>query len=383
LVFCSAAISSFQSAGSAMSSNRSIRHHVAPATPHSALYEAADLGKKCGTLLLLENVMAQHFLLSAAARTLSPAKIMRMSECGVENVFLRLRWPETDGKPVCPQCGCMICYACRRPTGQLRWRCKACRGDFSITSGTLFAWHKLPLRTYLLAVVFFCNEVKGKSMLAFARDLDVQYKTAFVLAHKLREAMAASTKALRIGGEGCTAEIDGAWFGGHIRPENLTADRIDRRLVAHRSDKRKVVVAMRERGGRTLAQVFGAEADAVAAIRRRVAAGTILHADESPAWNPLHARFAMRRVNHQDGYSIAGACTNGAESYFSRLRRGELGHHHHIAGPYLARYAQEAAWREDLRRVSNGEQVHGVVRLALRCSPSVDFCGYWQRHRPA
>ncbi len=76
------------------------------------------------------------------------------------------------------------------PAGQLRWRCKACRHDFSITSGTLFAWHKLPLRTYLLAVVVFCNEVEGKSMLALASDLDVQYKTAFVLAHKLRGAIA-------------------------------------------------------------------------------------------------------------------------------------------------------------------------------------------------
>jgi hypothetical protein len=87
--------------------------------------------------------------------------------------------------------------------------------------------------------------------------------------------------------------------------------------------------------------------------------------------------------NHQDGYSIDGACTNGAESYFSRLRRGEFGHHHHIAGPYLVRYAQEAAWREDLRRVSNGEQVYGVVGLAMRCRPSVDFCGYWQRAQAA
>ena len=70
-----------------------------------------------------------------------------------------------------------------------------------------------------------------QSMLAFSRDLDVQYKTAFVLAHKLREAMASSTKAMGIGGEGRTAEIDGAYFGGHIRPENLAIDRIDRRLA--------------------------------------------------------------------------------------------------------------------------------------------------------
>ena len=327
--------------------------------------------------------MAQHFLLSAAARSLSLAKVMHLSDGGVEDVFRRLRWPETDGKPVCPDCGCAICYACRRPAGQLRWRCKACRRDFSITSGTLFAWHKLPLRTYLLAVVVFCNEVKGKSMLAFARDLDVQYKTAFVLAHKLREAMAASIKGLRIGGEGRVAEIDGAYFGGHVRPENRAADRVDRRLAGNKSGKRRVVVAVRERGGRTLPQVFAGEDAAVPAIRQRIARGTVVHADESPAWNPLHARFAMQRINHQHGYSINGACTNGAESYFSRLRRAELGHHHHIAGPYLVRYAQEAAWREDLRRVSNGEQAHGVVSLAMRSPPSVDFCGYWQRAQAA
>jgi transposase-like protein len=323
--------------------------------------------------------MAQHFLLSAAARSLSAAKVMRMSDNGVENVFLRLRWPDTDGKPVCPGCGCTICYACPRSTTGLRWRCKACRGDFSITSGTLFAWHKLPLRTYLLAIVAFCNEVKGKSMLACARELDVQYKTAFVLAHKLREAVASSMKALRIGGEGRVAEIDGAYFGGHVRPENLVADRIDRRLAENQSGKRQVVVVMRERDGRTLPQVYSAEEAAVPAIRQRINKGTVVHADESPAWNKLHARFAMQRINHQDGYSIGGACTNAAESYFSRLRRGELGHHHHIAGPYLLRYAQEAAWREDLRRVSNGEQAHSVVRLAMQCRPSVDFCGYWQR----
>jgi transposase-like protein len=222
--------------------------------------------------------MAQHFLLSAAARSLSPAKVMRMSDRGAENVFLRLRWPQTNGKPVCPQCGCQICYDCRRSDTQSRWRCKACRADFSVTSGTLFAWHKLPLKTYLMAIAVFCNEVRGKSMLAFCRHLDVQYKTAFVLAHKLREAMASASKALRIGGEGRTAEIDGAYFGGHIRPGNLAADRTDRRLAENQSGKRQVVVAMRERDGRTLAQVFASEADAVSTIRQRIAKGTTIYA---------------------------------------------------------------------------------------------------------
>ena len=94
--------------------------------------------------------------------------------------------------------GARSCYECRRPNGSLRYRCKACRKDFSLTSGTLFAFHKLPLQTYLAAIAIFCNEVKGKSALALSRDLGVQYKTAFVLSHKLREAMASEMKASRL-----------------------------------------------------------------------------------------------------------------------------------------------------------------------------------------
>jgi hypothetical protein len=60
-----------------------------------------------------------------------------------------------------------------------------------------------------------------------------------------------------------------------------------------------------------------------------------------------------------------------------------MGHHHHISGPYLLRFAQEAAWREDSRRVANGEQVTRVATLAMAAKPSVDFCGYWQRHQAA
>lgn len=69
--------------------------------------------------------MAQRFLLPAGARLLSAAKIMRMSDNGVENVLLRLRWPETDGKPMCPGCGCSICCACRHDRDSLRRILKA------------------------------------------------------------------------------------------------------------------------------------------------------------------------------------------------------------------------------------------------------------------
>jgi hypothetical protein len=87
-------------------------------------------------------------------------------------------------------------------------------------------------------------------------------------------------------------------------------------------------------------------------IRARIAKGTTVHADESGAWDGLHERFEMKRINHQEAYSLDGACTNQAEEYFSRLRRAEIGNHHHIAGAYLLRYAQESSWREEITAAS-------------------------------
>jgi transposase-like protein len=107
--------------------------------------------------------VTQHFLLSRSAKMLSLAQVFRMTDTEAEAMFCKVRWPETDGAPVCPHCGGLNAYECRRPNGLLRFRCRACREDFTITSGTLFAFHKLPLRGYLAAIAIFCNEVKGKS----------------------------------------------------------------------------------------------------------------------------------------------------------------------------------------------------------------------------
>jgi transposase-like protein len=146
--------------------------------------------------------MAQHFLLSRPAKTLSLAQVFRMTDAEAETAFRMVRWPETDGRPVCPICGSVEAYEARRPNGVLRYRCKGCKKDFTVTSGTLFASHKLPLRGYLAAIAVFCNEVKGKSALALSRDLGLSYKSAFVLLHKLREAMAEEMKGRVVGGEG-------------------------------------------------------------------------------------------------------------------------------------------------------------------------------------
>ena len=178
-------------------------------------------------------------------------------------------------------------------------------------------------------------------------------------------------------------EIDGCHVGGHVRPENEKKDRQDRRLAGNRAGSRRVVVALRERGGRTLAMTFKTEAASIDFIKSRIDRATIVHADEAAGWNALHGRFDTKRINHQTAFSLAGACTNAVESLFSRLRRAEIGHYHHLSGPYLDRYAREIAFREDLRRAANGEQFAAVAGLVARNGPSVDFCGYWQRARAA
>ncbi len=328
--------------------------------------------------------MAQHFLLSSAAKTLTLAAVLRMTDEAAEGAFRSVRWSATGGDAVCPHCECPTTYECRRPSGLLRFRCKACRKDFSITSGTIFAHHKMPLRNYLAAIAIFVNEVKGKSALAMSRDLGTAYKTAFVLTHKLREAMATELKGMLMGGEGETVEIDGAYFGGYVKPANARENRRDRRLAKNQNGKRRVVVVVRERGGRTLPAVFKTEAQAVAWIKSRVHTDTAIMADEAASWNELHARYEVSRIDHGKLYSTGtGTYTNGAESFFSRMRRAEIGHHHHISGIYLVRYAQELAWREDHRRVSNGAQTMAVAGLAMAAPVSVDWCGYWQRSRKA
>ena len=152
------------------------------------------------------------------------------------------------------------------------------------------------------------------------------------------------------------------------------------RLAVNQTGKRKVVVVMRERGGRTLPFVVRAEDEGVATVARRVAKGSTVYADEASHWDALHARFDAKRINHGFAFSDDGACTNQAESFFARLRRAELGQHHHISGPYLKFYAGEMAWLEDTRRDDNGAlaELAGVAALGHR--KSRNWCGYWQRH---
>ena len=317
--------------------------------------------------------MSQHFLLSSAAKSLSLATVARMTEEEAWDAFRAIRWSDTQGEPVCPRCGCLDSYTYKT---RKVFRCKGCSHQFTVTSATIFASRKLAIRDYLLAIAIFVNGAKGHSALQLSRDLSCNYKTAYVLAMKLREAVAAGVDGEKASG---SVEIDGLYIGGHVRPANRKENRVDRRLAEHQTGKRRVVVVMRERNGKTLPFVAPSEDAAVPTIKARVANGSTIYADEAPHWDELHGRYLTKRINHTLAYSDGDACTNQAESFFSRLRRAEIGIHHHIAGPYIASYAHEMAWREDNRRVSNGVLYLMAADAALKHPISKQWKGYWQR----
>lgn len=317
--------------------------------------------------------MAQHFLLSPAAKTLALVKIMRMSEEEAREAFCQLRWAENDGDPICPECGSVEHYDLKsRPV----WKCKACSKQFSVTSGTIFHSRKLAVRDILAAIAIFVNGAKGYSALHLSRDLSIDYKTAFVLLHKVREAIQAAREAGALSGD---VEVDGAYFGGYVKPANERKDRKDRRKKIHQNGKRQVVIVARERDGRTITKVADSEAAGVGVVAANVERGSTVHADEASHWDRLAANFPIKRINHKEAYSKDGACTNQAESFFSRLRRSEIGIHHSIAGKYLDAYAAEMAWREDNNRAPNGTQFTMAVAAAASAHQSHRWCGYWQR----
>lgn len=332
--------------------------------------------------------MSQHFLLSAKARTLSVLKVMQMSDADAFNVFKELRWGTADAVS-CPCCGAIRKDVFRSDRRQ--WRCLDCGHTFSVTSGTIFANHKLGLKTYLVAIALFANAVKGISALQLSRDLDVQYKTAFVLAHKIRESLMEHRDESALKGE---IHMDGAYVNGYIRPKNKKADRIDRRLAVNHKPGKRCVFVMRQKAVEADAGMSGAaktltfvikgenQADVGNLASSFVAKGSVICADESNAYDQLHAKYDTRRVNHSVEYRADDGTTNNlAESFFSRFRRMQYGQMHKFGNLYLANYANEAAFREDTRRQSNGAIFLEITKRCAKTRASNDWCGYWQGNK--
>jgi len=281
-------------------------------------------------------------------------------------------WPDTVGEAECPHCGHHKCYCIRT---RRSFKCAGCRTTFTVTSGTISHSHKLELRDYLAVILLFVNAVKGISAFQVSRDVGISYKSAFVLLHKLRQAIDGGRANLRLRGD---VEIDGAYFGGHMRSGNTGREG---KMPGPRSRK-LCVLAMVSRTGGTVTKVVPSETSmaVIDTTREHIVNDndTRLFADEHRAYDALHARYRIMRINHRWSYAEGETTTNAAESFFSRMRRAEIGQYHRISNRYLHRYAAEMAFKSDRRRVDNGAVAHEVAEMSLAHPVSRQWKGYWQ-----
>lgn len=300
-----------------------------------------------------------------------------MTEEQARDIFREERWPETGGEPVCPDCGGLNNHWLEN---QKRWKCKnaGCRKQFTITSGTIFAHRRMPYKELLFAIRLFSAEAKGNTAVSLSKDIKRSYKVAWVFQSKCREGYLNDGVTIHLQGD---VEIDGGWFGGYVKPQNIKANRVDRRLKDNQNGKRRVVVGVRERrpGGRTIVGIFDTEDEARCWVQDHIAWDAVIYSDDATAWIDLRATHEVRSVNHSERYADGDVNSNQMESFFSRLRRMEVGTHHHIAGTKVKYYAWDGAWRENNKRSHDLDRTRQTLRLALRSKPSRDFSNLWRK----
>jgi len=340
-----------------------------------------------------------HFLLSPAARDFTLEFVEKMSAATVHAFFVRNRWGD-DGTQVCPECGSIDKHYWIKTRRQ--WRCRdvACGRMFSVTTGTKWADHKVPLKTILRGMVLFATNVKGISASQLARQLGVAYQTAFVMLSKLRESIMECANRDKLDG---LIHIDGAYISGGIRSPRVREKTTETKATGKtrkkqalrkpngeinlNSGEERVVMVMREvdpngnKGAiRTIVEVVRAEdrKTAEALSKRYIKNGARVMSDESNAYGMFMARYDHATVNHSIEYATEdGVSNNQAESFFSRMRRMAIGQLHRITPKYMIDYVSEIGWREDQRRTRTSEQVQQLLAKSMR-STSRWWRGYWQ-----
>jgi hypothetical protein len=224
------------------------------------------------------------------------------------------------------------------------------------------------------------NEPKGISAIRLSHLLETSYKTAFVLGHKLREVVTAHQSTLKLGGE---VEIDAMHCGGYMKPAKDKPSKRNRRKLFRNKEKEKVIMVIRERFGRSRCSLVPHESMMSEVLGPVLERDAMVFSDSFSGSARIAARYQAFRVNHSKGYADGMISTNHAESFFSRLRRKELGTHHKIAGPYTLEYANTACWLEDNRGLGNGERYNQMLTLTGGHPVSRTWKGYWQRRKEA
>jgi transposase-like protein len=255
----------------------------------------------------------------------------------------RIQWPEG---PVCPHCG-VINEATLLEGKSTRpgvYKCRPCQKPFSVTVGTVFERSKIPLTKWLLATELLTASKKNISSHQIARMLDVTYKTAWFMTHRIREAMTpVAGQEPALGGDGFVVEVDET----EIAPSRKSRPR-------QRADNMKFVTLV-ERDGRVRSKKLtgkgpGAIGSQVRSmIRDNTDEASTLHTDGAQHFETSWPKAQRETVNHNEEFvrwtEDGPVHVNSAEGFFSIFKRGLVGTYQHMSEQHLSRYLAEFDFR--------------------------------------
>jgi transposase-like protein len=299
-------------------------------------------------------------------------EIASMTEDEARSLLEDIRWP--DGV-TCPHCGTvnestLLQGEAHRPG---LFQCNACRGQFTVTTGTIMHRSRISLVKWVLAFHLMCSSKKGVSALQIKRQLRLgSYQTAWHLCHRIRYAMTQGPLAGKLGAMGGIIEADETYVGG--KPRTGHTDERKR----GRGTSKTPVVALVERGGRVrFATVDRINAESLGGfVREHADKSATLMTDEACEYETVGKEFAgghyatkhsadefAKTEVTKDGRTLR-VHSNTAECVFSLLKRGYVGTFHQWSPQHTDRYTTEFEFRWDRREDTDFERTQDAIRMS-------------------
>ena len=276
------------------------------------------------------------------------------SEAKARKHLETLRWPNG---PYCPHCGEAEEIGTMKGKSHRPglYYCRSCKKQFSVTVGTLFERSHVSLHKWVAAYHLLCASKKGMSAHQLHRMLGVTYKTAWFMAHRIRESMRDFNPG-PLGGENKTVEADESYVGGKAKNRAFGPP-----------PKKEVVFALVEREGKVRSfHVPKVNAKTLRPILvTQVDRKSYLMTDEAGAYVRVGREFAGHgMVTHSINEYVRGGFwhTNTVENYFSILKRGINGVYQHVSQKHLKRYLGEFDFRYNERSISDSERAAKALR---------------------